>query len=169
MTEHKEHEAEPLWKDHFSIESAHETLVNRRQFTKFLTLTSLGMFVGNLWILAKPLYDRQPVFPRKVVGDESLPVGAVKLFSYPSESDPCIMVHTEQDKFVAYTQKCTHLACPVYYSSESRRLECPCHEGSFSVETGAVIKGPPPRPLPRVVLEHQDGLLVAVGIETGSE
>ena len=28
-----------------------ERYVTRRQFTKFLTLASLGMFVGNLWIL----------------------------------------------------------------------------------------------------------------------
>ncbi|HEY9788153.1 MAG TPA: Rieske 2Fe-2S domain-containing protein [Candidatus Obscuribacterales bacterium] len=169
MTQRKESETEPLWKDEFSVESAHEALVNRRQFTKFLTLTSLGMFVGNLWILAKPLFDKEPKFPRKVVGDDSLPVGAVKLFRYPTDSDPCIMVHTDKNNFVAYTQKCTHLACPVYYSAATKRLECPCHEGSFSVESGEVIKGPPPRPLPRVILERQNGLLVAVGIEAGPE
>jgi nitrite reductase/ring-hydroxylating ferredoxin subunit len=169
MTQHKDPEIEPIWRDEFSVESAHETLVNRRQFTKFLTLTSLGMFVGNLWILAKPFFDKQPLFPRKVVGNDSIPIGGVKLFRYPTDADPCILVHTEQDKFVAYTQKCTHLSCPVYYSGQTKRLECPCHEGSFSAETGEVIKGPPPRPLPRVVLERQNGLLVAVGIEIGNE
>ena len=169
MTQRKESEAQPLWRDEFSIESAHETLVSRRQFTKFLTLTSLGMFVGNLWILFKPWFDKAPVFPRKIIGDESLPVGEVKLFRYPTEADPCIMVRTENDKYVAYTQKCTHLSCPVYYSKKTKRLECPCHEGSFSVETGEVIKGPPPRPLPRIVLERQNGLLLAVGIEIGNE
>ncbi|CAN5637944.1 Rieske 2Fe-2S domain-containing protein [soil metagenome] len=169
MKQQQESDLEPLWKDEFSIESAHETLVSRRQFTKFLTLTSLGMFVGNLWILAKPLWDKVPIFPRKVIGDVSLPLGSVKLFRYPTDNDPCIMVHTDQDQFVAYTQKCTHLSCPVYYSGKTKRLECPCHEGTFSVETGAVIKGPPPRPLPRVKLERQDGLLIAVGIEIGNE
>lgn len=169
MTEHRESDTEPLWRDEFSIESAHEKLVNRRQFTKFLTLTSLGMFAGNLWILAKPWWEKVPKFPRKVVGDTNLPVGSVKLFRYPTENDPCIMVHTEQDKFVAYTQKCTHLSCPVYYSGETKRLECPCHEGTFSAETGEVIKGPPPRPLPRIKLERQDGVLIAVGIEIGNE
>ncbi|MFN8657390.1 MAG: Rieske (2Fe-2S) protein [Candidatus Obscuribacterales bacterium] len=170
MTQHTPPEAEPLWKDEFSIESAHETLVNRRQFTKFLTLTSLAMFVGNLWILGKRWLDKAPLFPRKVVGDINLPVGGVKLFRYPTENDPCIMVHTEADNFVAFTQKCTHLSCPVYYSDQTKRLECPCHEGSFSAETGEVIKGPPPRPLPRIKLERQtNGLLVAVGIETVHE
>jgi nitrite reductase/ring-hydroxylating ferredoxin subunit len=161
---------EPLWKDEFSVESAHETLVNRRQFTKFLTLTSLGMFVGNLWILAKTWLDKQPMFPKTVVANPAdVPLGAVKIFHYPTEADPCIMVHAEPDKFVAYSQKCTHLSCPVYFSSATKRLECPCHEGSFSLQTGEVIKGPPPRPLPRILLERQNGLLVAVGIEIGHE
>jgi len=163
-------DSEPLWKEEFSVESAQETLVNRRQFTKFLTLTSLGMLVGNLWILAKTWLYKKPAFPKQVIAQaQDVPLGGVKLFRYPTEADPCIMVHTEQDKFVAYSQKCTHLSCPVYFSSATKRLECPCHEGSFSVETGDVIKGPPPRPLPRIVLERQDGLLLAVGMETGHE
>lgn len=160
-------DADPLWKDEFSIDSAHETVVNRRQFTKFLTLTSLSMFVGNLWILAKTWTDKKISFPKQVIAEAAeVPLGGVKLFHYPSESDPCIMVHTELDKFVAYSQKCTHLSCPVHFSPATKRLECPCHEGSFSLETGAVIKGPPPRPLPRIILERQNGLLVAVGIES---
>jgi nitrite reductase/ring-hydroxylating ferredoxin subunit len=166
----QESETEPLWKDEFSVESAHETLVNRRQFTKFLTLTSLGMFVGNLWILAKSFWDKRPIFPRQVVGQANeLPVGSVKLFRYPTSADPCIMVHGDQDQFFAYSQKCTHLSCPVYYSNKTKRLECPCHEGSFSLATGEVIKGPPPRSLPRVILERQNGMLIAVGITTTHE
>ena len=47
---------EPLWKDEFSVFASHERYVTRRQFTKFLTLASLGMFVGNLWILAKAYF-----------------------------------------------------------------------------------------------------------------
>ena len=32
-----------LWRDEFSIESAHERYVARRQFGKFLVLTSFGL------------------------------------------------------------------------------------------------------------------------------
>lgn len=159
-------ESEPLWRDEFPIDAAHESLVNRRQFTKFLTLTSLAMFAGNLWILGKTWFYKKMDFPKQVIAKiTDLPVGGVKLFRYPTDNDPCIMVRTEEDKFVAYTQECTHLACPVYYSQKTKRLECPCHEGSFSLETGEVIKGPPPRPLPRITLELQDGLLFATGIQ----
>lgn len=163
-------DVEPLWQDEFSVESGNEALVTRRQFTKFLTLTSLSMFVGNLWILAKGWLDKQPVFPRLPIASVGeIPMGGVKLFHYPTKADPCIMVHTEKDEFVAYSQKCTHLSCPVLYSTTTKRLECPCHEGSFSLENGDVIKGPPPRPLPRIMLERQNGLLVAVGINTGHD
>ncbi len=52
----------PLWRDEFSVFTADERYVNRRQFTKFLTLTSFGMLAGNLWILA-----RVGIPPRAVV------------------------------------------------------------------------------------------------------
>jgi Rieske Fe-S protein len=53
----------------------------------------------------------------------------------------------------------------VLFSAASNRLECPCHKGSFSVQDGSVIAGPPPRPLPRVVLERRRDTLVATGME----
>lgn len=156
----------PLWRDEFSVYTADEKYVNRRQFTKFLTLTSLGMMVGNLWILAKSTFYRQPSYPRAVVAAaEEIPVGGVKTFNYPTAEDPCILVRTAGDNFVAYSQKCTHLSCAVYYEKESNRLECPCHQGFFSIADGSVLQGPPQRPLPRVALEKQDGQLIAVRLE----
>ena len=52
---------EPLWKAG-SVFTSDERYVSRRQFTKFLTLASLGMFVGNLWILLKSRFQRLPRF-----------------------------------------------------------------------------------------------------------
>ena len=49
---------EPLWRDEFSVFTSDERYVTRRQFTKFLTLASLGMFVGNLWIVAKSYFAK---------------------------------------------------------------------------------------------------------------
>ncbi len=68
---------DPLWKDEFSIFTADERYVSRRQLTKFLTLTSLGMFAGNLWILIRSWLYREPAYPlRKVLSDDELPAGA---------------------------------------------------------------------------------------------
>lgn len=44
---------------------------------------------------------------------------------------------------------CTHLGCRVSWDIESQRFNCPCHGGVFD-PNGAVIAGPPPRPLPRL-------------------
>jgi nitrite reductase/ring-hydroxylating ferredoxin subunit len=163
-------EREALWKDEFSIRTADERYVNRRQFTKFLVLTSLGMFVGNLWILVRSAFSKTPVYLGKAICRASdIPVGGVRLFRYPTERDPCILIRPDADTYVAYSQKCTHLSCAVFYARENNRLECPCHEGYFSVRNGNVLQGPPPRPLPRVVLERRDGEIVAVGMDARRE
>jgi Rieske Fe-S protein len=89
----------------------------------------------------------------------------VSLFNYPGDQDPCILVRTAEDRYVAYSQKCTHLSCAVFFEPKANRLECPCHEGYFSVEDGSVLQGPPPRPLPRVLLERRGADLVATGVD----
>ncbi len=158
--------AEPLWRDEFSVHTADERYVSRRQFAKFLVLTSLGMFVGNVWILVRSWLYRQPSFPVQPVARlGEIPVGGVKLFTYPTPADHCIMVRTAADDYVAYSQKCTHLSCAVYYSPEHNRLECPCHEGFFAIRDGSVLAGPPARPLPRVLLQTRGTELVATGME----
>ncbi len=160
---------QPLWQDEFSINRADEQYVSRRQFTKFLVLTSLSMFAGNVWILARSWFNKTPVYPEKnICRAAEVPVGGVWLFRYPTEKDACILIRPDEESYVAYSQKCTHLSCAVYYARERNRLECPCHDGYFSIKDGAVLQGPPPRPLPRVVLERRGDRLVAVGI-TGPE
>ena len=157
---------EPLWRDEFSIQSSTEKYVARRQFAKFLILTSLGMFIGNLWILVRSWFAPKKLFePRRASGLNEIGVGEVKLFSYPTSEDPCIMIRTAPEQIVAYSQKCTHLSCAVYFSRDRSRLECPCHEGYFSVGDGSVLQGPPPRGLPRITLKRQGDDIIATGVE----
>ena len=157
----------PLWRDEFSIEAADERYVTRRQFAKFLVLTSLGMFVGQLWALLRAwLTGRaRPAPSRSIARVDELPVGGTKVFQYPGENDPCLLIRLGPDRHVAFSQKCTHLSCAVYYAADERRLACPCHEGAFSAEDGRVLQGPPPRPLARVRLERQGQWIAAIGLE----
>jgi Rieske Fe-S protein len=158
-----------LWREEFSIFTADERYVSRRQMTKFLTLTSLSMFVGNLWLLARSMFSKKSmVYPAVTIARAGeVPVGGVKLFQYAD--DQCILVRIGETSYAAYSQKCTHLSCAVYYAKEHNRLECPCHEGYFSVQDGSVLQGPPTRPLPKVILEQRGSDLMAVGMTTGSE
>src|ERR1035437_6692180 len=81
----------PLWQDEFPVFTADERYVNRRQFTKFLTLTSFGMLAGNLWILARSALHRVPTYPRvAIAATDEIAVGGVKTFTYPTADDPCI-------------------------------------------------------------------------------
>ena len=161
----KASESVPLWRDEFSVSKSGERYVNRRQLAKFLTLTSLGMFAGNAWIVARTWFHKKPIYTPSVVARiGEIPVGGVKLFQYPP-GEQCIMVRTSDDTYVAYSQKCTHLSCAVFYSRENKRIECPCHQGYFSVENGSVLQGPPTRPLPHVVLRRDGSELIAIGME----
>jgi len=160
---------DPLWKDEFSVRTSDERYVSRRQFTKFLTLASLGMFVGNLWILLKSRFAKNKTYPAMEVAEASeIPIRGVKLFGYPTPQDRCIMIRTGEDDYVAYSQKCTHLSCSVYYSAQNDRLECPCHQGFFSVKDGSVLQGPPPRPLPQIVLSRKGSKLLAMSVREGT-
>ena len=159
--------SDPLWKEEFSVRTADERYVTRRQLTKFLVLTSFGMFVGNLWILLRSMFSKAPSYPQQTVARlGEIPVGGVKLFTYPTKDDHCILVRTSENEHVSYSQKCTHLSCAVYYSREDNRLECPCHKGFFSIADGSVLQGPPSRPLPKIILEPRGAELVAVDIKT---
>jgi Rieske Fe-S protein len=76
-----------------------------------------------------------------------------------------VLIRLDADRFVAYSQQCTHLTCPVIPQPEAGRLYCPCHEGVFDLATGRPIAGPPRRTLPRVKLEIRRDRICAIGWE----
>ena len=58
-----------------------------------------------------------------------------------------VFVLRESDsKAMVFGPHCTHLGCPVEFSSGSGSFLCPCHGGSFDPE-GYPTAGPPPRRL----------------------
>jgi Rieske Fe-S protein len=78
------------------------------------------------------------------------------------------LVRARDGSLVAYSQKCTHLSCAVIPHVEKGVLHCPCHEGYFDLATGRNIAGPPPRPLPRVVVEVRGEDVYALSVETAT-
>jgi len=137
---------------------------------KLAALPVGSTFAGNLWILAKSWVARDPAYPRLTIARlGEIPVGGVKLFKYPGPQDQCLLVRTGDDAYVAYSQKCTHLSCAVYYERETSRLACPCHQGFFSIADGRPLQGPPSRPLPKVALQQKDGQLIAIRMVEGEE
>ncbi len=64
------------------------------------------------------------------------------------ESDRRVFVRRKDNKLIPIWNRCTHLGCPVNYSSGSDAFACPCHGGAYS-SIGLVTAGPPARPLDR--------------------
>jgi Rieske Fe-S protein len=156
----------PLWSEEFSVYASEDAYVLRRQFTKFLVLTSAGMFTGNalIWVRSQMAPDAAAL-PRVVIARASeIAPGSVRMFTYPGPNDPCLLLRRADGTLAAFSQKCTHLSCAVYYAAERDRLECPCHEGYFSPEDGRVLQGPPPRPLPQIRIEQDGDAIVAAGL-----
>jgi Rieske Fe-S protein len=158
---------QPQWRNDFPIDWPQDELVARRDFVKFLVLTSFAFVVGQAWIafenFARRRRGRPPI--RKIASLSDVPVGGVLTFAYPEPQDSCLLVRTGEDRFLAYSQKCTHLSCAVVPNLPESCLHCPCHNGTFDLATGAPTAGPPRRPLPRITLEIRDGGLYATGVE----
>lgn len=147
----------------FPIERVEAEHVSRREFAKFLCLVSGGMALGSGWVAVKD----KVVPPHEVEGLQfvcnrgDIPLGGTHPFQLEGTRAPFMIIHTNNGEFYAYEQRCTHLACAVYYSREEDHIECPCHHGAFDARTGLVLKGPPPRPLRRLeVLRNGEELYV---------
>ena len=150
----------------FPYEREEEAQVTRREFCNFLGLTSAALFLGAGGFAAKAALDaRQPdsFAAVRIEGAEALDPNSSLNFNFPTARDTAILIRTADGAFHAYGQECTHLSCPVYYSREHQRLECPCHEGAFDAATGNVLFGPPPRPLDTVKVEMRGGQVWAIG------
>lgn len=52
------------------------------------------------------------------------------------------------DEYIAMSTRCAHLGCPVRFVQAAGNFICPCHGGAYDFQ-GAVVVGPPVRPLDR--------------------
>ena len=160
-------EKQPAWRQDFPIDWPQDHYVARRDFTKFLVLTSLAFTVGQFWIATQNWWRRRAGKPeiRRIASLDDLAAGRTIMFNYPGPHDACILLRSPSGSLLAYSQKCTHLSCAVIPKPEEGIILCPCHEGYFDLETGRNMAGPPPRPLPRITLDVRGNDIYATGIE----
>ncbi|MBN9504121.1 MAG: hypothetical protein BGO01_02550 [Armatimonadetes bacterium 55-13] len=153
----------------FPIDWEEDHYVSRREFFKFMTLASGGLAVGSVAMAAwsKLPRNERTFEPSSIAMRTDLQPGKALAFSYPRPKDLCILVQKPDGSYVAYSRRCTHLSCPVDYQPDKDRLFCPCHNGAFSIEDGHVLQGPPPHPLPQIMLEIRGDEIWAVGVKAG--
>lgn len=165
--DHRPSDAQPQWRKDFPIDGPADGFVARREFVKFMTLISGAFVAGQGWVAASSLVRKKQTTSdhRKVTSLSSLAPGSAMVFRYPGEHDPCLLIRDHEGHLFAYSQLCTHLSCAVIPDVDAGLLRCPCHEGFFDLKTGRNVAGPPPRPLPRILLEQRGDDVYAVGVE----
>jgi Rieske Fe-S protein len=72
-----------------------------------------------------------------------IPVGSGKIFA----AEGVVVTQPSQGTFKAFSNICTHQACPVSAISGGT-INCTCHQSKYSIEDGSVKSGPAPKPLP---------------------
>lgn len=80
---------------------------------------------------------------------QDFPVNTGKIVKFGSR--PVLLIRSGEAEWRAFSGTCTHLACTVQYQSPNRQIWCACHNGLYDLN-GAVVSGPPPRPLEEFVV-----------------
>jgi Rieske Fe-S protein len=158
---------QPAWRQDFPIDWPQDQYVARRDFMKFMILTSGAFTAGQFWIAAQNWWrKRRGMTPvARIAAVDDVAVGSSMVFHYPNDHDACVLVRLGPTEWVAYSQKCTHLSCAVIPMPAAGVLHCPCHEGRFDLASGRPTAGPPRRPLPRIALEVRGRDIFATGVE----
>lgn len=164
----------------------------RRDFLKGMVGLSTIVLLASLVDFGKvfePIKVVIPPWPKlKVANANDLQPNTPVSFNYPLTSTPDFLVKLGQKvpngvgpdgDIVAFSTVCQHLGCIVHFEPEGRSggempnftndpvAYCPCHGGVYNLANDAkVLAGPPPNPLPFVVLEYDDstGDIYATGM-----
>src|SRR5438132_9757343 len=108
-------EQQPAWRNDFPVDWPQDHYVARRDFTKFMVLTSFAFVIGEIWIGIQNWFRRRREKPphQPIATLDQVPVGTVLPFHYPGEHDPCLLLRPPEGPLLAYDQRCTHLSCGV--------------------------------------------------------
>lgn len=122
------------------------------------TLPALGFALGP--VFSREPFSWQPVGPPSDFVDTAYVVRVITIVQGVGEAGNSIAyvrkrnaaIDTEHEDqynhFIALSDRCMHLGCPVRYVAAAERFICPCHGGVYDFR-GMVAGGPPVRPLDR--------------------
>jgi menaquinol-cytochrome c reductase iron-sulfur subunit len=106
------------------------------------TLRPQGGASGTRWIRAGTTADLKPDEPVARV----LAVSRVDGWYRERARETVFLVWDGSQTVRALSATCTHLGCQVRWDGQASKFKCPCHGGVYAPD-GAVVEGPPPRPL----------------------
>lgn len=85
---------------------------------------------------------------------DNIPIGA--MIPFPKQK---VYVVRNEEGVYALSSTCTHLGCMTRYEPDHKRVFCPCHGSQFDL-SGKVVGGPAPKPLPRLKVAIEKGIVV---------
>lgn len=136
----------------------------RRKLTEILIgLVALFFASGSVAVILKYLWpeagNKSASAEVRIASVDEVPTGTAKMFSFNGKA--AILLHMPAG-FRAFGAVCTHLGCVANWKSDESIIFCPCHLGKFDPNTGAVISGPPPSPLPVIDIIVKEGAVYAL-------
>ncbi|MEV4145690.1 Rieske (2Fe-2S) protein [Amycolatopsis sp. NPDC049691] len=104
---------------------------------------------------------------RAVVAAHDLPEGGVLPFDFGAVAG---FVQRSAGQVRAVSATCTHLGCRLNLDAPARRLNCPCHRTSFTVDGAVLVHQLPvtPPPLPHLVVREAGGVVEVLVPPTGA-
>lgn len=138
--------------------------ITRRKLTEILIgLVALFFAGGALATILKYLWPQSGAKGEssevKIAAVDEVPTGTAKKFMFNNKAS--VLLKTPAG-FRAFGAVCTHLGCIAYWKPDENIIFCPCHLGKFDPNTGAVISGPPPSPLPVIDIVVKEGAVYAL-------
>lgn len=111
------------------------------------------------WVEAGDVSTLEVNNPKEFVFQRSSPDG----WKVTTRKATAWVVKTPEEKIIAFSPRCTHLACAYHWADEDRKFLCPCHDSFFSIE-GEVLTGPAPRRLDRYEVRVEGSRLWLGGV-----
>jgi Rieske Fe-S protein len=132
--------------------------MTRKEFLKgiiksFFMLLFAGIF-GAAWYIYPSNAKKRRLQYIYVLDEDELPKRGVRKAEFKYSVDDSEILNraflvVSGKGLTAFSPVCTHLGCYVNWDNNRKEFLCPCHGGRYSIE-GAVIAGPPPKPLVRL-------------------
>ncbi len=130
---------------------------------KFLGIFLGGLTTAAIGIILYPFY--RYLSPAKSNTKEDIAsftinevsIDRAKYFEYRGSTG--VVIKTLKGELMAFSAVCTHLGCIVQWEKNRQAFLCPCHAGRYD-SSGAVLSGPPPRPLVKLPLSVTSNMIV---------
>jgi len=139
-------------------------IITRRKLTEILIGLVTLLFAGGataaimkyLWPQGSASGAQNEV---NIASVEEVQTGSAKKFLFNGKA--AVLLHMPAG-FRAFGAICTHLGCVASWKPDENIIFCPCHLGKFDPNTGAVVSGPPPSPLPAIDIVVKEGAVFAL-------